>query len=376
MLRRRSGGRSRVRGRCPGGGGSSRRGRSGRTRTAGRPGRCPVPWSRTRTPCSSTTTSTSPPAAEWWAALSSRLLTARASRSGMPSTTTGSNELSNRTSGKSRRARVRHSATTRSSRMSSAEVSGRSPRASSITSPISALSSSLCSSTSASRRWRSSSVSRSPAISTSMFVRRLVIGVRSSCEASATSWRCARTDSSSAPRETSSRSIIALKRVASWPTSSSAWYWMRLVRSSVSVMCCAVWATSASGASTRPAGKPPEAGGERDPAGAQQEQDQAQVREDVADGGERPRELQGRRLGLELVTHGDRHRQLAQHGPADVHVLEVRGACRRCRWRSTARDDRTGAGRCRRCTPRCRRRSSPARSGRRRRPSRVAPEGC
>ena len=40
-----------------------------------------------------------------------------------------------------------------------------------------------------------------------------------------------------------------------------------------------------------PGRKPPEAGGERDPAGEQQEQDQAQVREDVADGGERPREL-------------------------------------------------------------------------------------
>ena len=55
-----------------------------------------------------------------------------------------------------------------------------------------------------------------------MLVRRLVTGVRSSCEASATSWRWARTDSSSAAREASSRSSIALKRVASWPTSSSA----------------------------------------------------------------------------------------------------------------------------------------------------------
>ncbi len=58
--------------------------------------------------------------------------------------------------------RVRQSATTRSRRTSSAEVIGRSPRASSITSPISALSSSLCSSTSASSRWRSSSPSSSP----------------------------------------------------------------------------------------------------------------------------------------------------------------------------------------------------------------------
>ena len=53
---------------------------------------------------------------------------------------------------------------------------------------------------------------RSPA-STSMFVRTLVSGVRSSCDASATSWRCARVDSSSA-------ASIVLKLAASRLSSS------------------------------------------------------------------------------------------------------------------------------------------------------------
>ncbi len=84
-----------------------------------------------------------------------------------------------------------------------------------------------------------------------MFVRRLVTGVRSSCEASATSWRWARTDSSSALRERCSRSSIWLKRLASRPTSSSVWTLMRVERSSVSAICCAVRSTCLSGLSTR-----------------------------------------------------------------------------------------------------------------------------
>ncbi len=90
-----------------------------------------------------------------------------------------------------------------------------------------------------------------------MLVRRLVTGVRSSCEASATSWRWARIESSSSAREPSRRSSIELKRVASWPTSSSAWTRIRFDRSSVSPMCCAAWATSASGASARRAARRP-----------------------------------------------------------------------------------------------------------------------
>ena len=68
----------------------TRRGRSGRTGAAGPRRSTPAPWSRTRTPSTSTRTSTTPPGGEWRAALSSRLLTARASRSRVPSTTAGS----------------------------------------------------------------------------------------------------------------------------------------------------------------------------------------------------------------------------------------------------------------------------------------------
>ena len=100
-------------------------------------------------------------------------------------------------SGALRRARASDSAATPSRRTSSVSGPGWSPRASSIRSPTSALSSSLCSTTSASSRRRSSGSSSPPSSRTSMLVRRLVTGVRSSCEASATSWRWARTDSSS-----------------------------------------------------------------------------------------------------------------------------------------------------------------------------------
>jgi hypothetical protein len=54
----------------------------------------------------------------------------------------------------------------------------------------------------------------------SMLVRRLVTGVRSSCEASATSWRCARADSSSLRIVPSSAASIALKLRARLPSSS------------------------------------------------------------------------------------------------------------------------------------------------------------
>ena len=66
-----------------------------------------------------------------------------------------------------------------------------------------------------------------------MFVRRLVSGVRSSCEASATSCRCARLDSSSAPS-------IVLKLVASRLSSSCPVVSIRSERSPVSVTCSVV----------------------------------------------------------------------------------------------------------------------------------------
>ncbi len=128
---------------------------------------------------------------------------------------------------------------------------GSSPRASSIRSLTSDASSSDCSTTSVSIAWRSFGSSSSVCSRISMLVRRLVTGVRSSCEASATSWRWARTESSSALRDPCRRSSIWLNRLASRPTSSSAWTWIRSDRSSVSAMCCAVRSTSLSGLSTR-----------------------------------------------------------------------------------------------------------------------------
>ena len=159
-------------------------------------------------------TSTTPPGGECRAALSSRLLTARASRSRVPST---HGRLQLRLEPHARRvaARARDRLARRARRAARPRCSrrGSSPRASSIRSATSMPSSVVCSSTSASSRARSSGGSASDSASTSMFVRRRVIGVRSSCEASATSWRCAAI-------ERSSVSSIALKCAASSPTSS------------------------------------------------------------------------------------------------------------------------------------------------------------
>ena len=83
------------------------------------PGRCPAPWSRTRRPVRAGRDLDRRPAGRACAALSSRLLTARASRSGTPSTTAGSSRSSNATPGAWRRARSTASATSASSRTSS-----------------------------------------------------------------------------------------------------------------------------------------------------------------------------------------------------------------------------------------------------------------
>ena len=76
-----------------------------------------------------------------------------------------------------------------------------------------------------------------------MLVRRLVIGVRSSCEASATSWRWAAI-------ERSSVSSIALKCSASSPTSSWVSTSIRRARSSVAAMWRAASVTWTIGATT------------------------------------------------------------------------------------------------------------------------------
>ena len=211
----------------------------------------PGPWSRTLSspPCSPT--STVLPGGLYLPALSSRLSTARPSRSGRPATTVESSSASNVTAGRLRWARATASPTSRSSCTSSTPDSGSSPRASSMTSVISALSSSVSARTSSSRRVRSSAGSSPPASRTSMFVRSDVTGVRSSCDASATSWRWAWTESSSARREPSSVSSIVLKRAAMRPTSSSPGTSMRRPRSSVCVMCSAAAVRSVTGWITR-----------------------------------------------------------------------------------------------------------------------------
>ena len=92
--------------------------------------------------------------------------------------------------------------------------SGCAPRASSTTSPTSAVSSSSSSSRSRTRRVRSSGGRPFARASTCTFVRRLESGVRSSCEASATSCRWEATELSSA-------SSVVLKLRARRPSSSS-----------------------------------------------------------------------------------------------------------------------------------------------------------
>ena len=90
-----------------------------------------------------------------------------------------------------------------------------------------------------------------------MFVRRLVTGVRSSCEASATSWRCASTEASSALTERSSASSIALKLPARRPISSSPTGSMRRLRSRVAATCSVASVRCFSGCTAAPATRRP-----------------------------------------------------------------------------------------------------------------------
>ena len=90
---------------------------------------------------------------------------------------------------------------------------------------------------------RSPSSSSAPASSTSMLVRSEVTGVRSSCEASATSRRWAAC-------EACTRSSIASKRCAMRPTSSSPRAPMRRPRSPVASMCSAARVSSLMGRMT------------------------------------------------------------------------------------------------------------------------------
>ena len=76
-----------------------------------------------------------------------------------------------------------------------------------------------------------------------MFVRRLVSGVRSSCDASETSWRCARAESSSAPSIV--LNVAARRESSSLPDAS-----IRRERSRVSDTSSAVRVSRWTGAST------------------------------------------------------------------------------------------------------------------------------
>ena len=105
-------------------------------------------------------------------------------------------------------------------------------------------SSSACSTTSSSSARRSASPIAGASRSTSTFVRSEVTGVRSSCEASATSWRCWAC-------EVCRRASIPLKRAAMRPTSSWPSASMRRPRSPVASMCSAASVSSVTGATTR-----------------------------------------------------------------------------------------------------------------------------
>ena len=139
---------------------------------------------------------------------------------------------------------------------------------------------------SARRLSRSSSGSRSASCSTWMFARRLAIGVRSSWLASATRWRCASAERSSA-------SSVALKLRArrassSWPSISR-----RCERSGLAVSASVRRVKRETGASAARATTKPSAGRDEDADAADGEQDDEQLAQRAVDLGQRPRDLRG-----------------------------------------------------------------------------------
>ena len=126
-----------------------------------------------------------------------------------------------------------------------------------------------------------------------MFVRRLVTGVRSSCEASATSWRCAWTEASSALIECSSASSIALKLVARRPISSSPVSSIRPLRSWVQRDVLGRLGEALQRQHGGAGDQPSEQRRERDPADVEQREDQAQAAEQAVDFGQRLGVLDG-----------------------------------------------------------------------------------
>ena len=163
--------------------------------------------------------------------------------------------------------------------------------------------------------------------SSSTLARIEVSGVRSSCEASATSWRWASREASSAPS-------IALKAAARRPGSSSATGSMRWCRSPVAVTCSAVAVRRPSGRVAARETPTPRPAATPTPPRVTREQDPAQPPERVVDLGQRLGDLQRRAVGPARREH------------ARVHAVRRsrRAATRRaCRRRPRARPPSSAA---------------------------------
>ena len=236
--------------------------RQKRSKTRGRSSSAmPGPWSRTETSPLRTLTSTVAPAGLHFAALSTRFVTARRIRERTPRTLDSVASTTTRTLGYRKRTASAASAAISSRRTSSIGSGASSSRARSMRSATSVESRSICATRSWSSCVRSSSSVGCPRSRSSRFVRRLVSGVRSSCDASATSWRCERSDISSA-------ASIPSKLRASRPSSSFARAPTRRVRSRVRVTSSTVSPRRATGASTARATSAPSAAATRTPASA------------------------------------------------------------------------------------------------------------
>ena len=150
-----------------------------------------------------------------------------------------------------------------------------------------------------------------------MFVRRLVTGVRSSCEASATSWRWACTDASSALIERSSASSIALKLLARRPISSSLVGSIRPLRSWVGRRARSASVSRLSGSTAAPATSRPSSAASAMPPTSSS----TRIRRSGA-AGCRLRSAAGR--AARLARCAERLGEHAQVHAAHVHVAEER----------------------------------------------------
>ena len=237
-------------------------------------------------------------------------------------------------------------------------------------------SSSACSTTSSSSARRSASPIAGASRSTSTLVRSEVTGVRSSCEASATSWRCWAC-------EVCRRASIALKRAAMRPTSSWPSASMRRPRSPVASMCSAASVSSVTGAIDAPREQPAHAGRERGADGHERDEHAPQALEDAVGVRERARHLHraDRSRAARSARAGAGRRRRDRRSRRCDSPLAVASGLLGHRQRSGRRPDRAGS-RCRWAaragrSRRGRRGSaagvrSPGRPGRRRPPARAA----